>query len=86
MHYHPYVYDTQTVDDWSYGACAIAGLPYLVAIKKTTKPSGVNKVASAFARHELRGPVVFILLNHIYRPSHMDVSMFKALGMNWLVK
>ena len=70
---------------WDFGCCSIGQVPYLVASKNSDSNKGLNKTASKLVGREVRGPIVFILLDHDYKPTHMIVDMFKKLAISLLI-
>lgn len=68
---------------WEFGCCVIARVPYLVASNSSNSGS-VNKTASRLLGVTARGPVIFMLLDHEYLPTHMTVKIFQTLAMSLL--
>jgi hypothetical protein len=65
---------------WTFSLALIYKIPYIVVCNSNIR-SGINKVASDLCEHKLFGPVIFIMLDHEYKPTHMRVYTFKKKAL-----
>lgn len=70
--------DQVETDKWRFGYACLYNVPYIIVLNANIK-TGVNKVASKLLRGDVHGPIILILLDHDYIPTHMSLPSFKKL-------